>query len=406
MSLFENLNDSQKLAVEFEGKHALVLAGAGTGKTKTIISRAAYLISQGINPHKIQILSFTRKAAGEIVERVNAMLDGQIAKNLNGSTFHAWCINIIKSNPKVFSFHDFSVIDKEDQVNIFKLISGKDKEILEETRVSPATLSDIYSYVMNTHKSLTETIRKFLYNNKNDDETDRAIQKNKPYIERAIREYIKYKRDHKYLDYDDLLSSVVSALRRNDSARKHIASQYDHILVDEMQDTNPLQWDLLNLFKDDCHLFCVGDDAQSIYAFRGADFKNVHSFKTRVPDSEVLKLEDNYRSTQEILDISNWLLSQSDLNYNKRLRAVRGNGNKPIIINFYNDWEEANWIGDDIINRKVNESKSYSDHLILSRSVRGLRIIEAIFIEKKYHIGYLVEHNYSSQDILEMLWQP
>ena len=185
------------------------------------------------------------------------------------------------------------------------------------------------------------------------------------------------------MDYDDLLNSVIQTLSRNENARKSIASQYDHILVDEMQDTNPLQWKLLMLFQEECHLFCVGDDAQSIYGFRGADFRNVHQFKERLPNSEVLKLEDNYRSTQEILDVSNWLLEQSPLEYNKKLKAVRGEGNKPILMNFNSGWEEANWIADDIVKNKIEESKNYSDHLILARTAYGLKKIEGALIAKK-----------------------
>ena len=118
-----------------------------------------------------------------------------------------------------------------------------------------------------------------------------------------------------------------------------------------MQDTNPIQWKILDLLRDPAKLFCVGDDAQTIYAFRGADFRNVHSFTKRVPDSMVLKLEENYRSTQEILDLANWLLSRSSLPYNKNLRAARGTGIKPRLLDFDSDLDEASWIADDLLDR-------------------------------------------------------
>ena len=375
-----SLNKKQKEAVEFNGKHVLVLAGAGSGKTKTIVSRAAYLISKGVNSRNIQILSFTKKSAGEIVSRVNSTFPNSEAKSLNGNTFHSWCTSIIKSNPKVFSFHDFSVIDEDDRINVFKLICGKNKEILKATTATPAKISAIFSYALNTRKNLTEAIKKIIYEGQSD--VDDEIQKYKHLYAKIIKLYIDYKKEHKYLDYDDLLDGVVTALKDNDEARKYISSKYKHILVDEMQDTNPLQWALLLLFQKNSHLFCVGDDAQSIYAFRGADFKNVHSFKDRVPDSEVLYLEDNYRSTQEILDVSNWLLEQSNLNYNKKLNAVRGKGDKPILMNFDSDYDEADWIAEDLLTNKVEESKLYSDHLILSRGMFGLKKIEAVFLDK------------------------
>jgi DNA helicase-2/ATP-dependent DNA helicase PcrA len=129
--------------------------------------------------------------------------------------------------------------------------------------------------------------------------------------------------------------------------------------------SNPLQWDVLNPFQEKSHLFCVGDDAQSIYSFRGVDFKNIHSFKERVMDAEVYRLEDNYRSTQEILDVSNWLLNKSPIQYKKKLRAVRGAGNKPEMINVENEWEEAAYIAEKIIENYTSNGKSYIDHLIL-----------------------------------------
>ena len=404
---FEDLNFQQKVAVEFNGNHVLVLAGAGTGKTKTIVSRAAYLISKGIAPRNIQILSFTRKSAREIVERVKSMFPSSEAKLLNGSTFHAWCTTIIKSNPKIFSFSKYTLLEPEDQVDAFRLILGKNKIIIEETRIKPYLFRDVYSYMVNVKCNLTEAIRHIIFNNQNNDETNKLIKENKQHFEVTIKEYIRYKNSHQQLDYDDILQGVVSVLNNNPHAQKYIASQYEHILVDEMQDTNPLQWALLSLFQPYCHLFCVGDDAQSIYAFRGADFRNVHSFKEKVLDAEVLKLEENYRSTQEILDVSNWLLEQSPLDYNKHLKAVRGRGEKPILKHFETDREEANWISDDIIQSITSEGKSYKDHMILSRTGFGLKAIEIVCISKKipYQIfgGIQLLESSHVRDVLSVL---
>lgn len=378
---FGELNQQQREAVEFGGRHALVLAGAGTGKTRTIIARAAWLISSGVDPSRIQILSFTRKSSAEIVQRVRSMLPE--VRNLSGNTFHSWCTGLIKSYPKVFAFSDFTLLEPADQTDAFKLLLGKDRIVIQKTRMKPSVFRDVYSFAVNTRCSLSESIRRIVFDGETGEEVDRLIEENRHHFASIIRKYQEYKASHRQLDYDDILNSVVSVLSRNVEARKYLASRYDHILVDEMQDTNPLQWSLLAQFVPYCHLFCVGDDAQSIYAFRGADFRNVHSFSERVPDAAVLKLEDNYRSTQEILDVSNWLLEQSPLDYGKKLRAVRGSGEKPRLEHFYSEWDEANWIADDILEGYTENSKSYSDFMALSRTVRGLRSLETVLIERK-----------------------
>jgi len=380
----EKLNDSQRKAVEYNGKHLLVLAGAGTGKTHTIISRAAYLIANGVQGKRIQILSFTRKSASEIIERVNSMFrDSKDAKQLNGSTFHVWCMAIIKTNPKVFKVSDYTVIDREDQLGIFKLICGRNPKVIEETRLNASTLLDLYSFARNTRKNITETVRFKFLNNSIEEKANKEIEKIKPYLASVFSTYESKKRERKYLDYDDILNVVAIGLKNNKEARDFITSQYDHILVDEMQDTNPLQWELLSSFQEKCCLFCVGDDAQSIYAFRGADFSNVHKFNERVPDSKTYLLEDNYRSTQEILDLSNWLLEQSPLNYNKKLNATRGTGEIPVIMNFENEWREAEWVACDILDNYTKDGLEYKNHLVLVRSNFAGRSIEHFFLEKK-----------------------
>ncbi|MCP9200815.1 ATP-dependent helicase [Gramella sp. GC03-9] len=377
------LNSNQQKAVTFEGKHLLVLAGAGTGKTKTIISRAAYLISQGVDPGKIQILTFTKRAASEIINRVKANLDNSQAKNLNGSTFHSWCNQLLTKFPNLFGTKSFTVIDQDDQVSIMKLVCGNNYVQYEDLRIKAEGLIDLYSFARNTKKSLSDTIRLKLFNNLNDEDTVEKIKLIKPKIEVLLRGYEQKKKERKYLDYDDMLLVVAIRLNKDPEARRVVSSQYEHILVDEMQDTNPLQWDLLNPFQKICHLYCVGDDAQSIYSFRGADFKNVHSFKERVENSEVYKLDQNYRSTQEILDISNWLLEQSPIEYGKELISVRGDGSVPEIINVENEWEEADFISETIIENFTKNNKTYKDHLILSRSQYYTRSLQATFIKNK-----------------------
>ena len=202
----------------------------------------------------------------------------------------------------------------------------------------------------------------------------------KDQIAEIMQEYESRKRARGFLDYDDILAVVASALAQSEGLVDYVASICQHLLVDEMQDTNPLQWALLEPLKDRVSLFCVGDDAQSIYGFRGADFENIHHFTERVPNAQIFKLEQNYRSTQEILDLSNWLLDQSEIRYNKHLQAYRGDGIKPKMHIFPNEFDEAKWIAIDIKERHFLEGAPWSDHMVLVRSSYAARHIEAACI--------------------------
>lgn len=366
-NLICNLNENQRVAATFSGNHALVIAGAGTGKTRTIIARAGYLIHSGVPADRIQVLTFTRRSAKEIVERVRVAL-GDKAEGLNASTFHTWCMTLIRRMPKLFGCVGHTVIDREDQIQLFKRLRGSEKS---NPLPTAAMLCDIYSYARNTRSSLTKTLELHY--------DDQLPAKEK--IADVIRSYETKKRERHYLDYDDILDVVATVLKQDVAIRDFISQQYDYLLVDEMQDTNPLQWDLLEPLCNRVRLFCVGDDAQSIYGFRGADFRNVHSFTQRVANSVVLRLEQNYRSTQEILDLSNWLLSQSTIDYNKRLVAVRGKGHKPKLLDFSSEWGEARWIADDIARRR-GEGADWAQHMILSRSSFAARAVETTLLAR------------------------
>lgn len=383
-----NLNEQQLKAVTFEGKHLLVLAGAGTGKTKTIIERAKYLLNKGIDPKRIVILSFTRKSANEIVNRIRVSIPHISSDDLVGQTFHSWCMGLIKNNPTVFAQHDCTILDEEDRESCFKLLAGKDFK--KQHGIAVGVISEVYSYAVNTLCSLTDAIKAKVYGaeqDENESHIDNQIEKIKPVLQDIIKKFIVYKKEHRYIDYDDILNILAKGLKGNQQAREYISSQFDHILIDETQDTNPLQYQLLSSFYENCHLFCVGDDAQSIYAFRGADFKTIHSFPNIVPDTEVCKLTLNYRSTQEILDFSNWLLDDSPLKYDKQLTSFRGKGKKPQLLHWQNEFDEA----DDIIKKifeSIKSGEQYNDNLVLSRSAFGLRRVEAKCIEKK--IPYVI----------------
>ena len=369
-NLIDELNPQQKQAATTETKHSLVLAGAGCGKTKTIVARAAYLIDQGIPANQIQILTFTRRSASEIVARVELALGDQ-AKGLRASTFHTFCMYLLRRVPKAFGLDQFSIIDRDDQLMLFRLIRGKDDKKNPNALPKPQQLCDLYSLARNTRQKLSLALEKQLPEFLDDKEQ----------IAEIMKEYETRKRARSFLDYDDILAVVASALAQSDGLADYVAGLCQYMLVDEMQDTNPLQWAILEPLKDKTSLFCVGDDAQSIYGFRGADFENIHHFKERVPDAEIFKLEKNYRSTQEILDFSNWLLDQSSIHYDKKLEAYRGDGIKPRMHVFPNEFDEAKWIAIDIKERHLLEGSAWHDHMVLVRSAFAARHIEAAFIQ-------------------------
>ncbi|ENV68107.1 ATP-dependent helicase [Acinetobacter junii] len=363
--LIDELNPQQKQAATTVAHNCLVLAGAGCGKTKTIVARAAYLIDQGLPAQQIQILTFTRRAASEIVTRVEQHMGAQ-SKGLRASTFHTFCMYLLRRNPRAFGLTQFSMIDRDDQLLMFRLLRGKDKgNVLPKA----AELCDLYSYARNTKTKLSDALFKQL---------PQAVEY-KSQIAELMKAYEQRKQERNFLDYDDILSIVAVHLQNSPELVKWVTGFCSALLVDEMQDTNPLQWALLQPLVGKVKLFCVGDDAQSIYGFRGADFENIHHFKERVPDAEVLTLEMNYRSTQGILDLSNWLLEQSQIGYDKHLQAYRGKGLKPQLHILSNEFEEANWIVQDL-NQRHSQGAAWAEHMILLRSGFSGRYLEGALI--------------------------
>lgn len=363
--LIDELNPQQKQAATTVAHNCLVLAGAGCGKTKTIVARAAYLIDQGLPAQQIQILTFTRRAASEIVTRVEQHMGAQ-SKGLRASTFHTFCMYLLRRNPRAFGLTQFSIIDRDDQLLMFRLLRGKDKgNVLPKA----AELCDLYSYARNTKTKLSDALFKQL---------PQAVEY-KSQIAELMKAYEQRKQERNFLDYDDILSIVAVHLQNSPELVKWVTGFCSALLVDEMQDTNPLQWALLQPLVGKVKLFCVGDDAQSIYGFRGADFENIHHFKERVPDAEVLTLEMNYRSTQGILDLSNWLLEQSQIDYDKHLQAYRGKGLKPQLHILSNEFEEANWIVQDL-NQRHSQGAAWAEHMILLRSGFSGRYLEGALI--------------------------
>ncbi len=230
-TLIDELNPQQKQAATTEAKHSLVLAGAGCGKTKTIVARAAYLIEQGVPANQIQILTFTRRAASEIVARVELAL-GEEAKGLRASTFHTFCMYLLRRIPKAFGLEQFSIIDRDDQLMMFRLIRGRDDKKNPNHLPKPQELCDLYSFARNTRQKLSLALEKQMP----------EYLALKDQIAEIMKEYEARKQARSFLDYDDILAVVATALAQSEGLVDYVASICRHMLVDEMQDTNPLQW--------------------------------------------------------------------------------------------------------------------------------------------------------------------
>ena len=363
------LNPLQQAAAECTGQHVLVLAGAGTGKTATIIGRAAHLLRSGIQPRRILLLTFTRRAAREMVARLERDV-GAGSRGVVAGTFHHFCLLTMRRQPKAFGLVDATVIDRDDQLQLVRLARAEQRAKGEQFPQASAILNAI-SYARNTNAPLPQYLAK--HSDWDEDTTRRVLL--------VAQQYRDRKRQRGYLDFDDLLHRFASVLHKDPAVRARVAGSFDHVLVDEMQDTNPLQWLIVDALRASATLFCVGDDAQSVYAFRGADFRNVHAFAERVPGAAVLKLEENYRSTQPILDLANWLLDGSSLEYGKRLRAHRGPGALPRLMDFDDEWAEADWIAVDLIERH-ERGTPWRDHMIITRTAWAARALESALVER------------------------
>ena len=386
------LNKQQQQAVHSNYQHSMVLAGAGTGKTRTIIHRIFFLVEKGILPKKIVVLTFTRKSANELIYRLRNQLS-QATNDIFIGTFHQFCIYHIRHFNLFFNAQQYRIIDKEEQL---KIVRNLKKEKHNDLSITPSELLQYISYAQNCNISIADYLEKYQYFELEIQEKIINIQKN----------YQQHKKSACYLDFDDILSVFASTISKNNELRELIWERYTHLLVDEMQDTNPIQWKILEAVAPKTSLFCVGDDAQSIYMFRGADFRNVQNFTQKLNQSNNLKLKENFRSTQEILDLANWLLEQSDLPYKKKLIAYRGRGKKPEIHNFKNDSLEANWVTQEI---QANREKygSYHEQMVLVRSAWNARKLEAQLVENSIPYVFIGGLNLMSgahtKDLLSLL---
>ena len=325
------LNPQQLAAVTASPGPALVIAGAGSGKTRTLTYRVAYLLEQGIPADRILLLTFTNKAAGEMMRRVSDLL-GQELRQLWGGTFHSIGARVLRSHAETLGYRrDFTILDRDDSKDLIKACVTDAKIVTKGKHFpKPDVLNEIFSLAANTHKSVRELLNEqFVYlfdRHEGDSDLDEEIP-------RLFDLYAKRKRATNAMDFDDLLALWLKLLQDHADVREHYQRRFQFILVDEYQDTNKLQSDLIDLLAARHHnVTVVGDDAQSIYAWRGANFANILEFPKRYPGAKVFKIETNYRSTPEILKVANAAIAANTQQFTKELAPSRKSGLKPALV--------------------------------------------------------------------------
>jgi DNA helicase-2/ATP-dependent DNA helicase PcrA len=352
------LNAAQREVVFAPDGPLLVIAGAGTGKTRTLTYRVARLLEAGASPHEIVLLTFTRRAAHEMLSRVEALV-GQDCREVLGGTYHAFCSAMLRRFPPEGYPNHFTILDRGDAEDTIQLVRGE-RGLRRGERRFPrkATLAEIFSRAVNTGAPVAEVLaadyEQFLGH--------------REAIEEIAKGYAAYKRRHALLDYDDLLVFLAEKLREDRRARDELQARSRYVLVDEYQDTNALQAEITDrLAGRHRNLMVVGDDSQSIYAFRGADYRNILHFPERYPDARVIKLERNYRSTQSILDVTNAVIAAATIGFPKRLQAERGAGEKPAIVMARGEGDQASFIAQRVV--ELREEGVPLDHVaVLFRS--------------------------------------
>ena len=342
---YENeLNEEQHAVVMHHGGYMLVLAGAGTGKTRTVIYRVARLIEIGIRPENILLLTFTNKAAKEMMRRTEFLI-GRNIQGLWGGTFHHIGNMILRRHCLLLGYKKgFSILDREDSKDLFDICIGAVKK-REMIIPKGSVLSQIYSLMKNKESSIDEIIPlRFPYFTNVLDE-----------IKKAITLYDKKKHTLNLMDFDDLLTNWKRLLLNNENIREYYASKFMHILVDEYQDTNKLQAEIVDLIScTNRNLMAVGDDAQSIYSFRGADFENILKFPERYPDVTIFNLTINYRSTPEILNLANKSIINNVRQFQKELHSVKGAGTMPYLVPLRDIFQQADFLAQRVLDMNAD----------------------------------------------------
>jgi len=332
------LNDEQFAAVTAEPGPLLVLAGAGSGKTRTLTYRVAWLLSQGVRPGEILLLTFTNKASKEMLHRVQE-LTGIEPRRFWGGTFHSIGHRVLRMFGESLGLaKTFTILDAEEAERLLKqVVESQDKAFFKDkTHPRPGPLFGVISLARNTQLTVEATVEKYFPHYS--DISDRLPGFAKAYEAR--------KREQKVCDYDDLLEHWLSLLRQSPEIAEYFSHRFRHVLVDEYQDTNTLQAQIVDTIASHHRVMAVGDDAQCIYSWRGANFENIMTFPDRHPGTTIHRIETNYRSTPEILNLANGVLEAQPKgrHFDKELRPARGHREKPFVVQPMDDREQAEFI--------------------------------------------------------------
>ena len=364
MSIYDTLNREQKEAVLQTEGPLLLLAGAGAGKTRCLTHRIAYLIDEmGVKPWNILAITFTNKAAGEMRERVDSLV-GFGTDQVWVSTFHSLCVRVLRRHIERIGFDNgFTIYDADDQKTVMKGICKRmniDTKLYKEKALLGA---------ISSAKDELVSVREY--------ELDAARDFGKAVYARVYREYQETLQKNNALDFDDIIVKTVELLKSCPEVLEYYQERFQYVMVDEYQDTNTAQFELVKLLAGKYRNLCVvGDDDQSIYRFRGANIRNILDFEKYFPEARVIKLEQNYRSTQAILDAANAVIRNNKSRKDKALWTDRGIGSLVRFRQFDNAYEEAEYIADDVCRKVRREGAQYKDCAVLYRTNAQARLLE------------------------------
>ena len=368
MSIYDTLNDEQKKGVFTTEGPVLILAGAGSGKTRVLTHRVAYLMEEcGVNPYHIMAITFTNKAAGEMRERIDDMV-GFGSESVWVSTFHSTCVRILRRYIDRLGYDtNFTIYDADDQKSVMKDIC---KRLEIDTKIHKE--KTFLSVISSAKDELIDPI---------EFETRAVGDYNKRRQAEVYKEYQKVLRQNNALDFDDLIFKTVELFKLDKEVLASYQERFRYIMVDEYQDTNTAQFELIRLLASKYKNLCVvGDDDQSIYKFRGANIYNILNFEKHFPDATVIKLEQNYRSTQNILDAANSVIANNVGRKDKALWTDNGRGEKISFEQLESGYEEADYIARDIASKVRKGEYTYKDSAILYRTNAQSRLFEEKFI--------------------------
>lgn len=368
--LLESLNEAQKKAVQKKDGPLLVIAGAGSGKTKVLTHKIAHLIESGVSPQNILAVTFTNKAAGEMKERIHSLASNLNinAAGLNIGTFHYICLMILRQHAGILGYKsNFVIFDGDDQKSLVK-------NILKELEIDPEKFKPrVFQSQISNLKSNLKSDRAF------EEEASDFFPK---IISQVYTKYQAHLREHNAVDFDDIIMLVVKLFREHPDILESYQDKFKYILIDEYQDTNAAQYNLVKMLaKKNRNLCVVGDNDQAIYGWRAADYKNILNFEKDYPDAEVVMLEQNYRSTQNILNAANKVIQKNSTRKEKNLFTENQKGSKINVILASSERSEAEFIAKKIKEIRDEEQRKLSDFVILYRANSQSRAVEEAFMK-------------------------